>query len=129
MSAEMCSAIGATRLAEKAIRRASTIAFSGSTPSRIASVYSTEASIAERKGDKTEAIALLKKAVEVAPATEGAAVYHCELGMLYKTRGDNNSAVFHFTEALRLLGPDVSDKYKARVQAELHECRKVSRNE
>lgn len=124
---QVLAAIGANRLAEWILGRAMTAAVERDDSGGIAAVYSVQAFLEERKSDKRHALALLKKAVEVAPDDEKDS-YYCELGMLYKAQGDYPAAVLNLTEALRLLESDASQEYRTRLEAELRECREKARD-
>ncbi len=96
-------------------------ALSRGEPAEIASIYAAQASLEELRGDKISAVTLLKKAVE---AQSDEAWYRCELALLYKDQGDYASAASHLSEALQRLRPDIAMEFRARLEAELLECRR-----
>lgn len=120
ISATVLASLGATRLAEWLLRRALVAALQRGDPEQIADIYSAQAFVAERRGDKTRAVALLEKAIRLQPGND---VYHCELGVLYKDQEDYATATSHLDEARRLLDLGASPEFRAWLEAELRECR------
>jgi tetratricopeptide (TPR) repeat protein len=87
---------------------------------RLARLYSALATVAERKGDKTQAIMFLQQAIVVDPKTPS--WFHCELARLYKSVGVYQEAVTHLMKALETLESDASPETRPRIEAELREC-------
>lgn len=115
----MLAEFGAIKLARRVMQRTLAIALEQRNPRRIATVYSAQAYIENRRGDKTLAITLLKKAIEVTPDDD---MYYCELGLLYKGQENYADAAVYLIKALQLLEPDVDLKFKLRLEGELQEC-------
>lgn len=118
--AEVLTALGATKMAEVVLRKAVMAASATGDPNMIAAVHACQSSLEERKGNVSDAINLLKRAIAVQP--EDRWCYHCELALLYKAQGDFSMAVSEFSTALQLLPPDIGQDFKAQIESELHEC-------
>lgn len=124
--AEVLTSIGLTRIATNILEKARKSAVESSDGGRLAAVYAAQASLERRKGDAVSAIALLKKAVEVAPADE-VGIRHVDLAMAYKEKGDYDAATSHFSHALGSLSSEVGHKFKEDVEAQLQQCRQKLR--
>jgi tetratricopeptide (TPR) repeat protein len=120
-AAQLLAGCGAIGMAERVLRRVLRIALERGEPTSLAAAYSVQASLEERRGNDERAIILLGRAIDLKPADIW--WYHCELALLQKHRGDFSSAVSSLSEALRLLEPGVDAAFRARVEAELQDCR------
>lgn len=127
VAAEVLAAIGATSLAEAVLRRAISLAEVRGNSSELAAAYAARASVEERRGDVARAIVWLERAIDARPVEVW--WYHCELAELSKARGAHTRAAAHLAEALRLLEPDVSPDFRARLEAELSACRNRASND
>ena len=119
--ADLLIKVGALRPAERVLQKAIIAATDQGDRGRLADVYSVQAGLEERKGDKASAQMLLQKATKIAPSDE-IGMHHCNLALFYKRHHEYESAETHFVEALRLLAAHYED-YRDSIEAELRECR------